>query len=490
MRFLSLVLAGCIFFSTNTKAGNFQDSMPAKNGYYIPVTITPYRDAKIYLGTYYGKNNILVDSCMLNEKSEGLFSGDKKLDEGIYFLVSPQRTLLFEILMDSAQHFSIKTDSSHLADVQTEGSAENKMFSDYSRYLQNVAPKINALQNDIKHKAKTKNDSTSIMLQIKKLSDDMNEYRQNIVEQHPESMLAILFDAVKVPSFPPMPVKPDGTKDSTYPWRYVQAHFWDNVNFYDGRLLHTPFFDSKINDYLDNYISQQPDSVIDAVNYMLLSSRSNDKMFQYLLAKFTDKYINPDIMGQDKVFLFLFNNYFSKGDTSWLSTGQKKYIFDRAYSIIANQLGEPAPQLDLVDSSGKALSLYDVKAPFTFVIFWDPLCGHCQIQVPELDSLYEAKWKALGVKIFAVNTNEYTKADWEKFITDHHLNGWLHAWQTRDARLADETNGRPNFRQLYDIIQTPTTYLLDENKKIIAKKLSFEQYDQVIESKLKKNTPN
>ncbi|MEO8117277.1 MAG: redoxin domain-containing protein [Bacteroidota bacterium] len=489
MRFLSLVFFSFIFFFSNAEARDFRDSMPAKNGYYIPVTITPYKNAKIYIGTYYGKNKTLVDSCMLNEKSQGLFSGDKKLDEGIYFLVSPQRTLLFEILMDSAQHFSIKTDSSRLADVITEGSAENKLFADYSRFLTSVAPKINALQSDMKHSAKNKKDSTAIMSQIKKLSDDMNTYRNNIVQQHPESMLAVLFEAVKVPAFPPMPVKPDGTKDSSYPWQYVKDHFWDNVNFYDGRLLHTPFFDSKINDYLDNYISQQPDSVIEAVNYMLLSSRSDEQMFHYLLAKFTDRYINPEIMGQDKVFLFLFNNYFSKGDTSWLNASQKKYIFDRAYSLIANQLGDAAPQLDLVDSTGKLVSLYATKAPFTFVIFWDPLCSHCQEQVPELDSLYEAKWKALGVKIFAVNTNENTKPDWEKFITDHHLNGWLHAWQTREARLEDEQTGRPNFRQLFDITQTPTTYLLDENKKIIAKKLSIDQYDQIIESKLKKNTP-
>ncbi|MBS1730490.1 MAG: DUF5106 domain-containing protein [Bacteroidetes bacterium] len=489
MRFTLLLLLTGIFSSTFVYSKNLQDSLPAKNGYYIPITLTPYKNAKIYLGTYYGKNKILVDSCMLNEKSEGLFSGSAKLDEGIYFLVSPQRTLLFEVLMDSAQHFSIQSDSSQLADIQTEGSAENKLFADYSRYLLKVAPKINTLQSEMKHSAKNKKDSTAIMDQIKLWSDSMNQYRDHIVKQYPESMLATLFEAVKVPSFPPMPVKPDGTKDSAYPWQYVKEHFWDQVNFYDGRLLHTPFFDSKINDYLDNYISQQPDSVIDAINYMLLSSRSNEKMFQYLLAKFTDKYINPQIMGQDKVFLFLFDHYFSKGDTGWLNASQKKYIFDRAYSLIANQLGDAAPQLDLVDSSGNEASLYAIKAPFTFVIFWDPLCSHCQEQVPELDSLYEHKWKSLGVKIFAVNTNENTKPDWEKFIIEHHLNGWIHAWQPREGRLADEQNAKPNFRQLFDITQTPTTYLLDENKKIIAKKLSFEQYDQIIESKLKNTTP-
>jgi hypothetical protein len=103
---------------------------------------------------------------------------------------------------------------------------------------------------------------------------------------------------------------------------------------------------------------------------MLLMSRTGKDIHQYLLGKFTDKYINPEIMGQDKVFLFLFNNYFSKGDTLWLNEKQRKYIFDRAYSLMANQLNEPAPQLVLKDTLGKVSSLYEVKAPFTFVVFW------------------------------------------------------------------------------------------------------------------------
>jgi len=105
-----------------------------------------------------------------------------------------------------------------------------------------------------------------------------------------------------------------------------------------------------------------------------------------------------------------------------------------------------------------------------------------------LDSIYEAKWKALGVAVFAVNTNESTFNDWKQFITEHHLNGWYHAWQTKEERQAEESAGQPNYRQLYDVFQTPTMYLLDADKHIIAKKLSIEQYDEVINAKLKSKT--
>ena len=43
-----------------------------------------------------------------------------------------------------------------------------------------------------------------------------------------------------------------------------------------------------------------------------------------------------------------------------------------------------------------------------------------------------------------------------------------------------------NFRQAYDIYKTPTFYLLDKDKRIIAKQLSMEQFDEII--KLKKQS--
>ena len=68
------------------------------------------------------------------------------------------------------------------------------------------------------------------------------------------------------------------------------------------------------------------------------------------------------------------------------------------------------------------------------------------------------------------------------------MKGWYHAWQTKEERVAEEGKGQANYRQLFDVFQTPTMYLLDADKRIIAKKLSIEQYDAIIETKLKSKT--
>jgi hypothetical protein len=48
-------------------------------------------------------------------------------------------------------------------------------------------------------------------------------------------------------------------------------------------------------------------------------------------------------------------------------------------------------------------------------------------------------------------------------------------------------NRKPTtIRQLYDVFKTPTFYLLDANKRIIAKNLTISQFDDFLKSKSKK----
>ena len=220
---------------------------------------------------------------------------------------------------------------------------------------------------------------------------------------------------------------------------------------------------------------------------MLLYARTGKEMYPYLLTKFTNKYINPEFMGQDKVFVYIFENFYAKGDTTILNPASRKTITERAYSLMANQLGLPAPVLNLTDTSGKSVSLYNTKGAFTLVVFYDPNCGHCKEEIPRLDSMYRAKWRKEGLTVFSVNIYENELTAWKKFIAEKNLSkDWVHAYQTKEAKLNDEKSGVPNYRQLYDISKTPTLYLLDKDKHIVAKQLSLEQFDKIMEAKREK----
>ena len=63
--------------------------LSAQDGYEIKLTLKPYRNQWVYLGHYFGKRLPIVDSVMLNDKSEGVFKGAKTLGGGIYLIGFP-----------------------------------------------------------------------------------------------------------------------------------------------------------------------------------------------------------------------------------------------------------------------------------------------------------------------------------------------------------------------------------------------------------------
>lgn len=458
---------------------------PLTKGKNISITLTPLKNCKVYLGSYYGKGRALVDSTFLDEKSHGVFKGPEKLTGGIYFVVSPQLTIQFEFLMDNQQQFSIVGDTAMKEKAVITGSLDNDIFKEYSAFSIEKGTLMNQLQTEFRN-PKSPEDSIRVRNAIIQTEKELKDYQANVGKKHPNSLLATLLNTMRRPVTPAIPVV-NGKADSLYPYRYVKEHYWDDVNFNDDRLLRTPFFEPKLDDYFKTMVAPDADSVINEVKYILLSARTGKEIYAYLLTKFTNKYMNPEFMGQDKVFVYLFENFYAKGDTVLLNPASRKTITERAYSLMANQIGQAAPQLNLTDTSGKIAPLYNVNAPFTIVAFWDPNCGHCKEEIPRLDSFYQAKWKKYGLAVYSVNIYDNEIPAWKKFMAEKKLSkDWVQAYETREAKASGEKAGLPNYRQLYDIYKTPTIYLLDKDKHIIAKQLSLDQFDDLIEAKRKK----
>lgn len=454
-----------------------------QNGHQIRLTLKPFKAGKVYLGYYYGKVKALADSAELDAGGAGIFTGKEKLPGGVYFVVSPSRAILFELLIDSQQNFSIAADTTNLpGSVVFTGSPDNTIFQSYTRYTAGKGSEIMAAQKELAT-VHTRADSTSIREKIKKLNDDIQQYRSTVITQHPHSLLATLFHLLKEPVVPPATRQPGKKYDSLFAYRYFKSHYWDNISFTDDRLTRTPVFEPRLDKYYNELVAPDADSINREVDRMLLEARVSPSMFQYLMVYFVQRYINPVYMGQDAVFVHLFERYINMGQAEFFTEKYRKYINDRAYSLMANLIGQPAANLEMVDSNGVSTPLYGIKAPFVVICFWDATCGHCKEIVPKVDSIFQAKWKAEGVKLYGVMVDGGREA-WSQFIKDHNLRDWIHVYETNEHQEATEKAGQPGYRQLYDVYQTPILYLLDKDKRIVAKKLSYQQLDEVINLKL------
>ena len=454
----------------------------SQTGYHISLTLKPYKEGKVYLGYYYGKIRALADSAMLDGNGAAIFAGKEKLPGGVYFIVSPRKAILFELLIDTQQNFSIAADTAKLpGSVTFTGSADNTIFQSYTNFANTKGGEIVANQKELAG-VHSKADSGRLREKIKKNNAEIQAYRENIILKYPNSLLATLFHTLKEPV---VPAQPEGKKDSLFAYHYFKYHYWDSISFTDERLTRTPVFEPRLDKYFKDLVPPEADSIEREADMMLLQSRVSKPLFQFLLVYFVQKYVNPEYMGQDAVFVHLFEKYINTGEAEFFTEKYRQFLNNRAYSLMANLIGQPAANLQMVDTAGKPRPLYGEQAPFIVICFWDATCGHCKETVPKVDSIFQAKWKQEGVKLYGVMVDGGQEA-WLQFIKDHNLKDWIHVYEPKAQQDSDEAAGRPGYKQLYDVYQTPILYLLDKDKRIIAKKLSYQQLDEVINLKLKK----
>ncbi len=454
----------------------------AQNEYEIKVTLKPLKNQYIYLGHYYGKQMPIIDSVLLNEKSEGVFKGSKKLGGGIYLVGYPDRARNFEVLVDKMQKFFVLADTNRTKRISFINSPENTAFLSYQDFMMMNGKLLESLSMQRSQSGAA--DSIKLTAQMEAVNASVKKYRTEIISKDGNSLLATLLKGMREPEVPQNNAA--AKSDSLFAYKYYKNHYWDGVNFYDERLVRTPFFEARVDKYFEQLVYPSADSVIKEIDWMMGYASINEEMQKFLLLKFINRYLNQKFMWEDAVFVHLYEKFIAQKEYTWLTEKGKKMITDRAYSLMANITGNPAANIELNDVTGKPLSLYDLQAPFVLVTIWDPTCSHCKETLPKLDSLYRSKWKAMGLKIFSMaKETDGTKQTWLSFIKDYKLTDWTHVYYSKTEEKKRVDAGIPGYSQLYDVQSFPTLYLLDKDKKIIAKKLTEKQVDEILDYKLK-----
>ena len=440
-----------------------------------------YQRGIAFLTYHMGKNLNIEDSAAVSSNGTAIFTAKRKLPPGIYAIVLPGKRISVDFFVDKEQQVSIKLDTTDLINkTVVTGSKENVLFQQYQQYVE-VKGKLMEAERQAYLKSTTKKDSALHEANYLKLNTALNEYREGIIKNNANSMMAVLLNAMKEPQG--LNKKMVTRNDSLENYYYYKAHYWDGITLMDDRILRTPFFLPKFEKYYREVLSPQSDSIIKEIDYQLLFARNNQEVYKFMLNWLTDEYMNPKYMGQDAILVHLFEKYHSKGLTSWLNEKQQEAISRRAYMLMSNLIGLKAADLEMIDTAGRPSPLYKLAADYTIVVFWDPTCGHCKTELPRLDSIYRASWKKHGVKMYAVlsgDLKEDLKKEWTKYIREHNMADWTNVYQTKEMETAIADAKKPGFRQLYDITLTPTIYLLDKEKRIIGKKLTLEQLHELL----------
>ena len=478
-----LLLFTVIYLTNISNAQSLSELLQQKkDGYKISGEVAGLKDSTVMLAYYFGGKQYATDTAnVVNGKF--LFKGSRKLPGGMYLVVLSENNY-FDIII-SEQYFSFSTKLDDLiGSMKFKNSKENPPFYEYLNFITKMQQNVTPIRKELENAQGE--DKNKLQEMAKEIDSKVRSYRSNFIKDHADKFFSSIVIATTEPVIPEAPLDSIGKPDKTFAYRYYKKHFWDNINFSDERMLRTPIFFNKMDQYFEKLTAKNPDSINISADILIEYCRKNPEIFQYVVSYITSTYERSKIMGMDAVFVHMVEKYYMNNQCDWVDSTQLVKIADRAQKIAPNLIGREASEfLDfygrpfMKDTLGITHTLQEINSDYTVLVFFGPTCGHCKKEIPkikhDIDSLIILGY---DIKTFAVAT-EFDKKEWKKFINDQKTGNWLNV---ADINHDDEGNpvASSDWRDKYDIYSTPVIYLLDKQKKIIAKRITHKQMADII----------
>jgi thiol-disulfide isomerase/thioredoxin len=466
-----------LFFQTayaQTSANASSDS----TAYKITVELKPATFKKLFLEAYFGNFVLLIDSASVNPNTnQATFTGTKKLQQGVYVVSAERGMRIMDLFIDDKPFFSVSMDYSNQQNPQINyvGSPINTDWIEFSKYITTT---VTEKQRIMKQQENATNpmDEIKYQLALDKIQTAYLKHRQELVDKNSGSLLSVILPSIFEPILPDSMLIQKNREDTMAAKQFISDHFWDGIQFWDTRLAYTPFFMPKLKKYFKDVVSYKTDTIIKKMDWMLSYASSSEAVTRLMMEDFIAASINHSYHWNDSVFIHLFEKHIAPKKYSWLIESKRQMISEKAYYLMGKMIGSPAEDIQLPNLQGQSTSLYSLKSNYTILAFWDPTCSHCRETLPKLDSMYRAQWKSKGISVFAFGSESDGKiGDWTNYIEKHHLEDWINVYNTQEENRNRIKAGKKGYPEIYDVWYYPSFFVLDKNKRFMAKKLTYEQ---------------
>jgi thiol-disulfide isomerase/thioredoxin len=453
----------------------------SQTSYRLDFKIKNWKDTTIYLGTYFGENTVIRDTAQVKSGSF-YFDGKKPLPGGAYYLVMGKNKL-FDFVVGKNKFFTIETIADtkdplkiedYIKNIVIKNDEDNKLFFDHLHFLAEQHKEAEPLIKILKDSTLSEDQKKGARESFSKLNEKVMGYQEKLIEKNPTTMTAKLLKVTRPITVPDPPKKADGSIDSTFQLKYYREHFFDNMDLADDTMLRLPrpTYQEKVKEYLEKLFIQSPDSITKAIVGIVEKAKKNQETFKYLVYNCMVMYQSPEIMGLDEVFVNMNDKYFSSGQMDfWADASIKKTMKDHADKIRISMIGRTGANLIMQDQNFQPRSMYDIKNKYTILFIFDPDCGHCREETPKLVEFYNKSKSKLNFEVFAVSSDT-SMMKMKKFITEFKT-----TWITVNG---PRTYMKEHYSKFYQSETTPSIYILDDKKKIIAKKLSVGNIDDFL----------
>jgi hypothetical protein len=444
----------------------------SQTGHKIQIKVDGLKDTTAYLGYYYGESTFVRDTVRMNSQGVAVFEGKNKLGQGMYLLIVGKNTKLFDFLVSDDQEFSLATKSEdYVRHMVVTGDSDNKLFFENMHFNMARHKEAEPFIKIISDSTATADQKAKAREEFSKINEKVTQYQDDVIAKNPTSLTARLFKAHRPVQVPPAPKKANGSIDSTFQLKWYREHFFDNFDLSDDALIRIPqqVYQKKLDEYLDKLYVPQPDSLMKGINFIISKSKKNQETYKYSVWLCVIKYQHHEIMGLDEVYVNLIDEHFSNGAMDfWVNASMKKNLKEAADKMRVSLVGNIGDNLIMQDLAKQPRALYDIKNKYTLLFIFDPDCGHCREETPKLVNWYDKKKFDLEVYAVSLDTSmakmrDYIKEMKMKWITVNGPRTYVGPVQNH-----------------YDASTTPALYILDNRRRIIAKKLPVDRVEEFL----------
>jgi len=461
-------------------------------------------DTLVYLVKYIGDKPYYADSAQM-ERGKVAFDGAKQQPGLMGLLIPGQR--LIEVIYNK-EDVQVETQGPDFAQNMTvRKSVENKEFKRYQDFLAAQRVQMQRLQAEIK--AIEDKESTGYKERaehMKAIDKEVGAFQEEFVRANADRLVGKMVRLTMESPLPDPPRDEAGNiTDSSFVFRYYRDHFFDNFDFTDDGLVNTPVFGQQVDYYCDRLIPQHWDS-IPQYAFKLIDEKlpPTSKAFEYVVTHVASTAVNSKIMGMDKVYVMMLDKYYctknakGKSPAFWMTEERLEQACRNIDVQKRLMMGVKAPNIILPDTLDRPwdklrwINMHKINAEYTVLYFWDHNCGHCKKITPKLAELYTKKLKKRNIEVFAIgHASGEDYPQWKEYIIKNKL-PFINVAVTETALKVGLEDGNkiiPRFTTLesmnlnttYDTFSTPRIFVLDKDKRFIAKQISVSQLEDMMD---------
>jgi peroxiredoxin len=439
-------------------------SVFAGSGYTITIRLSRLPDSRVFLASIRGDAFKIIDTADL-KNNLCTFTMSDYAQPGMYRILpenalsqsrrnAPTSTLDF---IFNHENVSIQTVFPWIQDsLNVLESKENKVFYGFLDQENKLQVKLDLLQNMLIQYPAEDELYGSLVKRYNSLQKEKLSLIRQTCDTYKDSFAAALIAMHKTPFLDPLMSEAEQQE-------YARQHYFDSLDYSNSDLIHSNAYTHTIVRYLMLYrnpaLSQHEleNEFMKASDVILKNTGKNPEVYDFVLNYLLEGF---ERLKMDNVLKYIADHYMNTVCT----TDESSTLLRRMGSYSRLAVGMQAPDISIRNSLDREIRLSAIERSYVLVVFWASWCPNCEEMMPKLNAWYRSR--SLDLEILAVSLDT-TEANWNKAIENfglNFLNGCdLKGWSGKAA--SD-----------YSVYATPSLFLLDRNRIILAKPVSYDDF--------------